>query len=348
MKRTIFLRVLLGYAAVILLLALGVTLIAPPLMREHHVGERASGLEHLGLLLEDQVTPFLTGTGTGDLRALVSAAARKTAVRITVIALDGSVLADSERESRDMENHLYRPEIQAALQGHDQMSIRRSSTLNTEMMYMSVPLRSDGRVVGALRLSLFMKDFEALMGALRADLLKVAAAVALMALILALLFTRSISRPVRELIGASSRVAAGDFEGRVSERRSGELGELARAHNAMTAELKSFAAERRLLEEEVRGLMASVDEGLCLLDADSRILVGNAVFRRIAGSEVPEGRYIWEVVRSSGLREIVRKVSESGQAASAEAVIGGRTYAVGASCLETCRRLIVKFRESRG
>jgi len=345
MKKTIFLRVFLGYAMVLLLLALGVTLIAPPLMREHHVVEQAAGLEHLGLLLEDRVTPYLAGSASGDLGALVAAAARKTATRITVIGLDGSVLADSERGSRDMENHLHRPEIQAALQGRDQMSIRRSSTLNTEMMYMSVPLRADGRVVGALRLSLYMRDFEALMRTLRADLLKVVTAVTLIALILAFLFARSVSRPVRELIEASARVSAGDFEGRVSERRSGELGELARAHNAMTAELREFAAEKRLLEEEVQRLVASVDEGLCILDADSRVLVANAAFRHVAGNDAPVGRYIWEVVRSSGLREIVRKVSESGRAASGEAVIGGRTYTAGASCLETCRRLIVRLKE---
>ena len=88
---------------------------------------------------------------------------RKTGTRITVIDAAGVVLADSEKEARDMENHLFRPEIQASLRGEKQMSIRPSSTLKTDMMYVSIPIAADGRVVGALRLSYFMKDFEALM-----------------------------------------------------------------------------------------------------------------------------------------------------------------------------------------
>lgn len=341
MKKTIFLRIFLGYASIILLLALGVTLFAPPLMREHHVHETVAGLDHLGLLLEDRVIPFLTGSAAGGLRSVVVTAARETATRITVIDGSGSVLADSEGESADMENHFYRPEIQAALQGREQMSIRYSSTLNAEMLYLSLPLRTGGRIVGALRLSVFMKDFEALLGALRSDLLKVVLVATVIALVLAFVFARSVSRPAHELAAASSRALAGDFEGRVTERRGGEFGELARGHNAMASRLKTAAAEKRLRDEEIRGILAAVGQGLCVLDGESRIIVCNEAFRGLAANEAPEGHYIWEVVRSTPLREVVRKVCAGGVTASAEAVIGEKTYVFSASCLAAGERVVV-------
>jgi two-component system phosphate regulon sensor histidine kinase PhoR len=151
MKKTLFLRVFLGYAAVIVLLAAAVTLFAPPAMRKHHVEERAASLERLALLLESQVIPLLGRGAEGDLAGVVVSYGRKTGTRITVIDPAGVVLADSEKEARDMESHLFRPEIQGALRGEKQMSIRYSSTLNTDMMYVSIPRRADGRVVGALR-----------------------------------------------------------------------------------------------------------------------------------------------------------------------------------------------------
>jgi len=345
MKKTLFLRVFLGYAAVIFLLALAVMFFAPPQMRRHHIEERAAGLEHMALLLESQVIPYLTGPGTGDLSELVSTVGRKTGTRITVIDAAGNVLADSEKEARDMENHLYRPEIQAALRGEKLMSIRQSSTLKQEMMYMSVPLRTDGKVVGALRLSFFMKDLEALLAVLRGDLLRIVGLVTLLALAIAFFLSRSVSRPIREFIDASARVSSGDFEVMLSARRSGELGNFARSFNAMTGKLKDMFGEIRVQNEEINGILASIREGLCVLDQDSRIVLCNASFRRIVGTDALEGRHFWEVVRSSALGEVIRRVRAAKAEAAEEAAIGERTYFCNAAYLAAGDRLVVTLHD---
>jgi two-component system phosphate regulon sensor histidine kinase PhoR len=345
MKQTLFLRVFSGYAAVIVLLAAAVTLFAPPLMREHHIEERAAALEHMALLLEGQVVPYLAGDGPGDLSGIVTAFGRKTGTRITVIDEDGDVLADSEREARDMENHLFRPEIQASLRGETQMSIRYSSTLKTDMMYMSIPLAAGGRVVGALRLSYFMKDFESLMASLRGDLLKVVGVVTLLALGLALLLTRSLYAPVLEVMDASSRVAAGDFDVSVSTRRSGEFRAFARSFNAMTGRLKDMFGEIRVQNEEIGSILASIREGLAVLEGNARIVLCNAGFRRIAGNENPEGLHFWEAVRSSAAAEIVRRTRETGTEATGEAEIGERVFFCSVARLAAGNRLVVTLHD---
>lgn len=341
MKKSLFLRIFLGYAAVIALFAAGVEVLAPPAMRRHHLDERSASLTHMAVVLEAQVIPFLTGPGAGDLAGLVHAYGRETATRITVIDRDGNVLADSEREPRDMESHSFRPEIQASLRGETRMSIRRSSTLGTEMMYLSVPLRSDGTVVGALRLSSYMRDFESLMSALRADLLSVLVLATVVALLLALLLTRSVESPVQEVMDASSRVAGGDFDAAVSTRRSGAFRAFAQSFNAMTGRLKDMFGEVRRQDEEIRSILASVQEGLCVLDEKSRVLIANEVFRRLAGGEAPEGRHFWEVLRSSAAAEAVRQARGSGKDATAEAEIGGREFLVKVAPLAGGSRLVV-------
>jgi len=339
MKKTLFLRTFLGYVTVIVLLASAVMLSAPPLMRTHHIEERAAGLEHMALLLEGQVLPYLAGAG--DLAAFVSSVSHKTGTRITVIDLDGDVLADSEKEPRDMENHLFRPEIQASLRGETLMSIRPSSTLKADMMYMSIPLRDEGRVVGALRLSVFMKDIEALLAALRGDLFKVVGLVTLVAFVLAYFLARSVTGPVREVIDAAKRVAAGDFGVAVSERRSGEFRDFARGFNVMTGRLKETFREIRVQNEEIQSILASIREGLCVLDRDARIVLCNASFRRIAGSDAPEGRHFWEVVRSSSAAEVVRKAREGGAESAAEIAIGDRAFFCSVSRLAAAERWVV-------
>jgi two-component system phosphate regulon sensor histidine kinase PhoR len=346
MKRTLFWRIFLGYAAVIALLAAAVVTFAPPAMRAHHIEERSAGLEHMALLIEGRVVPFLTGTGEGDLAGLIAAFGRETGTRITVIDREGIVLADSEREARDMENHLFRPEIQASLRGETQMSIRPSSTLRADMMYLSVPVRSGGRIVGALRLSHFMKDFAALMAALRADLLRVIVLVTLVALALAFLLARSLASPMGEVIDASARAAAGDFEVSVSNRRRGEFRRLARGFNAMTARLKQMFGEIRLQNEEIRGILASVKEGLCVIDDDARIVLCNASFRRITGHEAPEGHHLWAVIRSSTAAGAVRRARDTGAESPADAVIGGQAFRLTVAPLAEAGRLVVSFRSA--
>lgn len=345
MRKTLFLRVFAGYAAIIVLLAVAVTLFAPPAMRKHHVEERATSLERMALLLESQVAPFLAGEADGDLGRLVAAYGHRTNTRITVIDPSGVVRADSETEARDMENHLYRPEIQASLRGEKRTSIRYSSTLKTEMMYVSTPVVVEGRIAGALRLSYFMKDFEALMASLRGDLLRIVGTVTLVALVLAFFLTRSVTGPLREIIDASARVASGDFEISVSTRRSGEFRQLARSFNAMTERLKEMFGEITVRSEEIQSILASIREGLCVLDKDSRIVLCNASFRRLAGSEAVEGRHFWEVVRSSSAAEIVRRARAGGADAAGEAGIGDKTFFCSVSRLAAADRLVVTLHD---
>ncbi len=345
MKRTLSLRIFSGYAAVIILLAIAVMLFAPPLMRKHHIEEKTSALEHMAVLLEPQIVPFMTGSGAGELRGLVNAFSQQTGTRITVIDLTGQVLADSEKEARDMENHFYRPEIQAALNGEKRMSIRRSSTLKQEMMYMSVPLESSGRVVGALRLSLFMKDLEALLGVFRWELLKAVGLMIPIALLMVYFLSKSVSGPVREVIDASSRVAAGDFDVTVSARRSGEFKRFAQSFNAMTGKLRTLFDEIRMKNEEIQGILGSMREGLCVLGRDDRIELCNPSFRRIVQNEDPEGRHFWEIVRSSALSEAVRKARASKGETSEEGAIGDHIYFCSVAHLATGDRLVVTLHD---
>jgi two-component system phosphate regulon sensor histidine kinase PhoR len=347
MKTPLFLRLFAGYAAVIVLLSAAVMLFAPPLMRSRHVDERAAELEHLAHVIEGQVLPFLAPADRGDPEPLITGLGRKTGTRITLIAADGSVLADSEREPRDMENHLFRPEIQASLRGETVRSVRPSSTLKADMLYMSIPLRTEGRVIGALRLSLFMRDIEALIGELRADLLKVVGLVTLLALALSGLVARSVAGPAHEVMDASRRIASGDLEVTVSMRRRGVFREFARSFNALTGRLRQMSGEIRLQNAEIDSLLASISEGVCVLDAAGQIVLANAGFKRISAREDPQGRHIWETVRSSGLQELVRRARESQAPVEGEITVAERAYFGRAVPLAAEGRLVITLSEPR-
>jgi two-component system phosphate regulon sensor histidine kinase PhoR len=345
MKNTHFVKLFSGSLLLIGFMAAAALLVAPPLMRDCHVRIQAEHLEHLALLLEDRVRPYLTGAETQGLDEMISAVGARTGRRVTVIDREGIVLADSEKEARDMENHFFRPEIYAALQGEKEMSIRFSSTLRAEMMYMSVPLEADGTIVGVLRMSLFMEELRALLAQLRGNLLKLVGLAAVLALLAAAVFARSVSRPVKEFVEAASRVSSGDLEVKVSTRKRGEFKALASGFNDMTAKLSAMFAEIRVQGEELTSILASIREGLCVLGPDSRILFCNDSFRRAVSVPAPEGKHFWEVVRSSALAELIRKVRETKTSGTGEAALGDRVHSCSASYLASQGRIVVTLHD---
>src|SRR5260221_13887683 len=108
MTDRIFLKLLLGICGLIVL-----TLIAADLL-----GTRAAESyfsEHLKTELEDKgrVLMHSQAIATVDAASIRNLAAAARA-RITVVARDGRVLADSEADAATMENHSGRPELREA------------------------------------------------------------------------------------------------------------------------------------------------------------------------------------------------------------------------------------------
>jgi two-component system phosphate regulon sensor histidine kinase PhoR len=343
MKRSLFLKVFMGHILVILIVAAAVALFLPRTMRSVYIQAETAHLDHTGTAMTARLLEIMAGGDRRELEAYVTSLRRETGIRFTVIDAEGNVLADSEKEPSDMENHLYRPEIFAALQGEKKASVRRSATLQAEMMYMSLPLREGGKITGVLRLSMFMKNIEVMYARLRTGLLRVLVLAVVLAGLAALYFSGGLAGPIGEVIDASSRVAGGDLKAKVSVRRSGILGTLAGSFNKMTGDLSASFEAESALKRELQEIISAVKEGICILDRSGRVSRANAAFTAMVGEEKTEGRLYIEVIRSSGFAEVFKKALDSGRAASAEVEIGGRAYLCSLSPLAQAGKFLAVF-----
>lgn len=87
-----------------------------------------------------------------DAQEFTKIAAEGSDLRITLIAQDGTVIADSEVDPATLENHLGREEVDSALQGKNGEAQRLSSTDDTSRLYIAVPATYQGERT-ALRIS---------------------------------------------------------------------------------------------------------------------------------------------------------------------------------------------------
>lgn len=85
-------------------------------------------------------------TSLDNLKYIVKTFKAKTGLRITIIDEDGVVIADSDRDKKNMENHADRYEIiHAKYEGYGK-SIRDSHTLNQELLYVAKKIVIDDHI----------------------------------------------------------------------------------------------------------------------------------------------------------------------------------------------------------
>ena len=167
--------------------------------------------------------------------------------RVVVVNAEGTAVVISDDDQADLgTSYLNRPEIAAALTGQISSGHRFSSTLNQELLYVTVPILSGTDVLGAVRLT--YPDY--VVANKVNDQLRLLSIVALMALILAAIVgyivSGSITRRIRLLQEATESLAAGDLRARADETRgTSELKSLAESFNDMAERLELLISQQR-------------------------------------------------------------------------------------------------------
>lgn len=326
MKRTIFLKVFGGYLLIIIVLTVLILLFSFNAIRTFYLDTLAHNLENLGTTLKFKVLPYLEEGRFNELDSFVKKFGNSINTRITIIDREGIVLADSDEDPRLMENHRSRPEIYRAFSGRVGRSLRFSRTVKEEMLYVGLPIERDGEITDVLRVSLYVKDINRLLSSLRTYIWRIVLVITLVSLIGASIFSRTLSKPIRELSQASEKVASGDFDTKVFLKNRDELRRLAECFNFMTERIKTLFAELSRQKEELNSILSSIEEGILALDKNGKILFCNESFRDITQSDHIEEKFYWEVVRDSRFNEFIKNVQEKKKNDSEEFILNERTY----------------------
>lgn len=283
-----------------------------------------ASLQAQARLVSNEVIPALAAHDEARrLHGLVRKLAEQTSVRITVIAPEGTVLDDSERNREQvarMDNHLGRPEVQASLAQGVGSAIRRSDTTGLETLYLAIPLRQDGVHLGILRLGMLLSDVNRRIAMIRNALLMGGALVLVLAASLGFLFARHVTRPIAQMMAVARRMTEGDFSQRVASRSTDEIGQLGQALNTMAHRLEERLAQ--LEEERAKGtaILDGMVEGVLAVDGENRILFINTGACRLfhASSAGAAGRPFLEVIRNKEMVDLLERTLRGGTFAQQE------------------------------
>jgi two-component system phosphate regulon sensor histidine kinase PhoR len=261
------------------------------------------------------------GGATAD--SLCKALGEATKTRFTFILPSGKVIGDSNADPRSMANHADRPEIARAFTGEVGSSVRFSDTEKMRRMYVAVPLKREGSVVGVIRASVALSVVDESLRAMHIRMLVGLVVVALIAGAVSFQMARRIGRPLKDLRDGVERFEREGLGFRIPVSHLEEIGSIASLMNELAERLdERIRAEVRQLGEQ-EAVFSSMVEGLVVVDTAERITRINRSAARFLGVE-PEaalGKSIQEIVRSPYLQEFVTRALSTAEPVEGDVIV---------------------------
>ena len=173
-----------------------------------------AAVERDATVLATVVEDTLEAGATSGLDPVAAGYQDRTGGRVVVVDRQGVTVADSDPPAPGRRDLSTRPEIAAALQGEHAAGTRSSATLGGTFLYVAVPVASQGRVYGAVRITYPTAAVDARVRRVWLALAGVAVVVLAVVALVGFALARSVTRPMRALEQATTALARGDLEAR--------------------------------------------------------------------------------------------------------------------------------------
>ncbi|PLX80391.1 MAG: PAS domain-containing sensor histidine kinase [Desulfuromonas sp.] len=297
------------YLVLILLVILAVSWFVLTELRGFHYRQTTSDLQSRAELVEQQLFGRFDEGNRSWLNRQVNSLGKRSGTRITLVLKDGRVLADSEEDPLQMDNHGQRPEILEAFAGRPGVSTRFSNTLGQTLMYVAIPVYDDGRLIGTVRTAMPLSDIDRTFQVIYWKLFGGGLVIALLMAPICWWLSRRISRPLEEMTVGAQRFSRGELGVPLKEAGSEESSRLAAAMNKMAVELSERIAREVEQRSEIETVLGCMVEGIVAVDNDEQVIRLNFAAADLFGvsTKIGSGRPLQEVIRQSELQRFVSR-----------------------------------------
>ena len=233
--------------------------------------------------------------------------------RITLVAEDGTVLADTSANAKELENHKERREIQDANTNGEGKSSRYSKTLMQKTLYYAKKL-DDGTI---LRVSTTQNSVIMVLLGLIYPMIIIIILALILSLVLSNRVSKKIIKPINDI----------DLENPSENITYEELTPLLKKISSQNKTISKQFKEAKQRQEEFKLITENMSEGLLVIDKNANVLSYNeSALRLLEITDVTAGSVL-TFNRSKGFRECVEKAL-TGQRCENEISIEDNTYSV--------------------
>jgi signal transduction histidine kinase len=209
------------------------------------------------------ITPLLNAKDAQQVNLLVNQISKTLDDRITIISPSGQVIADSQNDERDMADHFNRPEVQAVLQGAGfGQDIRKSATTTKQMLYWAVPIKSNNKLIGVLRLSVPINTLNAFNKNTLMHILSAGIIIILLCIVLAYFVSKSFTKDIANLTEIVSQISKGNFKIKAQAHSNDEIAQFAKSINKMGDDLEKLFLQTQELDNLKKDFISNASHEL--------------------------------------------------------------------------------------
>lgn len=292
-------------------------------LRDFHYQQTSQNLSARARLVEAAIQNSFYQLSATELNRQITFLGQSSDTRITLIAPDGRVLADSHENITQMDNHAQRPEVEAAKKNGYGVSVRFSRSLGLTMVYAAKPLVVAQQQVGIIRIAKPLSDVEQNLRRILWSLVLGGLGLAVLLAPVCWLISRRLSRPIEAMTLAAQRYAHGDFEGPLPQHGPQETLCLSEAMKHMAADLAERIEREKKQRGEIEAILVSMVEGIVAVDYAERMIQLNraaADFFDVDDRSV-QGRLVEEVIRPAEIQAFIRRALDLNEPIEEELIV---------------------------
>lgn len=243
-------------------------------------------------------------------------------VRFTLIDSDGEVIFDNDNHTSLMENHLKRPEVEAAKRSNDtsQSFIRYSDTEEIDMMYVAKPIHANGEIVGYIRTATPLYTIDNAVKQMWWTLFVVFLFIFIASLLSAALLAYSVTKPINKIMEVTNRLKHQDYSARINEKFPGELYDLAGSINVLASSLQKHVTEIEDQTRQLDSILSNLVTGVILINHDGNVEMVNKAATELLGksSDILVNNHYRANLMHLNIDRMIRQVVEEDEPRSRE------------------------------
>jgi two-component system phosphate regulon sensor histidine kinase PhoR len=297
---------------VIGVLFVGSVLLTNFFFKNELIAQQEEYLQKKSDLLSKQLTPatFSKEKLTSQQNQLLQQLASEENERITLMTPTGQIFYDSSNEQLK-ESRKNRPEVEAVLSGADYGSaIRKSTTLNKELLYYAEPVEAAGSIAGIIRISEATSQFSDSIRAFQRYIILTLGVLFLLITFFILLLLRQKNEPLVTVLPILKRMLKHPDESRSIIQHSSEWNELYQTVNALSQQVSQTYKAYTSTDEQFHQLLDELMIGIFIIDTQGALRLVNPKMLEILGlSQQAVNRNYLEVIHDPTLIHLIHQAS---------------------------------------